>query len=122
MSFVKIASLSVVALLMGTAIAEARSVKVRAHYRGGQYVPEHYRSSPDSSRDNNWSTIGNRNPHTGRAGYLPGGLNRGGAVAPAAFASGSGLGGGGSINRVEIADQPCEGVLVGRPAGFCVLN
>ncbi len=34
----------------------------------GTYVPGHYRSSSDSTIDNNWSTKGNVNPHTGRIG------------------------------------------------------
>ena len=28
----------------------------------------HYRSSPDSYRNNNWSTSGNANPYTGERG------------------------------------------------------
>lgn len=34
----------------------------------GTYVPGHFRSSPDGSVDNNWSTEGNVNPYTGRIG------------------------------------------------------
>ena len=34
----------------------------------GTYVQGHYRSSPDSTRSNNWSTKGNTNPYTGKAG------------------------------------------------------
>lgn len=34
----------------------------------GTYVSGHYRSSPDTTTDNNWSTRGNMNPHTGRIG------------------------------------------------------
>lgn len=36
--------------------------------RDGTYVAPHYRSSPDSSRLNNWSTQGNVNPYTGQEG------------------------------------------------------
>lgn len=35
----------------------------------GTYVAPHYRSSPDSSFNNNWSTKGNTNPYTGQSGY-----------------------------------------------------
>jgi len=42
---------------------------VRGHFRSnGAYVPHHYRTSPDSSFYNNWSTIGNVNPYTGEYG------------------------------------------------------
>jgi hypothetical protein len=34
----------------------------------GTYVAPHYRSSPDSSYNNNWSTRGNTNPYTGQSG------------------------------------------------------
>jgi hypothetical protein len=36
--------------------------------RDGTYVQPHYRSSPDSSTFNNWSSRGNMNPHTGEYG------------------------------------------------------
>lgn len=34
----------------------------------GTYVAPHYRSAPDSTTSNNWSTQGNVNPYTGQAG------------------------------------------------------
>lgn len=34
----------------------------------GTYVQPHYRSSPDSSKWNNYSTKGNTNPYTGQRG------------------------------------------------------
>lgn len=36
--------------------------------KNGTYVAPHYRSSPDSSTSNNWSTKGNVNPYTGKRG------------------------------------------------------
>lgn len=36
--------------------------------RDGAYVAPHQRSMPDSSVNNNWSTKGNHNPYTGKAG------------------------------------------------------
>lgn len=36
--------------------------------KNGTYVAPHYRSSPDSTTLNNWSTVGNVNPYTGQAG------------------------------------------------------
>ncbi len=44
-------------------------VPVRGHYRSdGTYVQPHHRSDPDGRFDNNWSTEGNVNPHTGKHG------------------------------------------------------
>lgn len=36
--------------------------------QNGTYVAPHYRSAPDSSRTNNWSSQGNVNPYTGQQG------------------------------------------------------
>ena len=36
----------------------------------GAYVAPHYRSSPDGSTYNNYSTQGNTNPYTGQAGTV----------------------------------------------------
>ena len=45
------------------------AVRVRGFTRkDGTYVQPHYRSSPDSSFYNNWSTKGNVNPYTGKSG------------------------------------------------------
>ena len=42
---------------------------VNGYYKSnGTYVQGHYRSSPDSYRNNNWSTSGNTNPYTGQKG------------------------------------------------------
>jgi hypothetical protein len=38
----------------------------------GTYVQGHYRTLPNNTRDDNWSTIGNINPFTGAAGTKPG--------------------------------------------------
>lgn len=38
--------------------------------RDGTYVQPHYRSSPDSSPYNNYSSKGNYNPYTGRQGTV----------------------------------------------------
>lgn len=36
----------------------------------GTYVQGHYRSSPDNTRWNNYSTQGNVNPYTGQSGHV----------------------------------------------------
>ena len=38
----------------------------------GTYVQGHYRTLPNNTRNDNWSTIGNTNPYTGVAGTKPG--------------------------------------------------
>ena len=44
-------------------------VYVRGYTRSdGTYVAPHYRSNPNSSRSDNWSTRGNVNPYTGERG------------------------------------------------------
>ena len=49
----------------------AKDVSVSGYTRNdGTYVAPHYRSAPDGNFDNNWSTFGNINPHTGRPGTL----------------------------------------------------
>jgi hypothetical protein len=44
-------------------------VYVRPHYRSnGSYVPGHYRSAPNGTTLDNWSTYPNVNPYTGKPG------------------------------------------------------
>lgn len=45
------------------------TVHVSGHTtKTGAYVPAHYRTAPDHSKSNNWSTKGNVNPYTGKVG------------------------------------------------------
>ena len=63
-----LASIAVGLALCGTCVA---ADYVRGHTRqDGTYVAPHYRSSPDNSRLNNYSTQGNVNPYTGQAGTV----------------------------------------------------
>jgi hypothetical protein len=49
----------------------ARDVSVSGYTRkDGTYVAPHYRSAPDGDFSNNWTTLGNMNPHTGEIGTL----------------------------------------------------
>lgn len=51
-----------------SAIAQ-RTTSVRGYTRkDGTYVPPHVRTTPNSTRTDNWSTRGNVNPYTGREG------------------------------------------------------
>lgn len=57
--------------LAAMAVSATASAQVYVHgytTKKGTYVAPHYRSSPDSSPYNNWSTRGNVNPYTGKAG------------------------------------------------------
>lgn len=57
------------AFLAGATEASADQY-VNGYMRGdGTYVQPHYRSSPDGSTFNNYSTRGNTNPYTGERGY-----------------------------------------------------
>lgn len=62
------------ALFLGIFISIAASslfadTYVNGYYKkDGTYVAPHYRSSPNSSTYDNWSTKGNTNPYTGKKG------------------------------------------------------
>lgn len=46
-------------------------VSVRGYYRSnGTYVQPHQRTAPNYIRNDNYSTVGNTNPYTGKAGTL----------------------------------------------------
>ena len=60
-----------VALLIATAAPSMADTYVRGYTRqNGTYVAPHYRSSPDSSIYNNYSTYPNVNPYTGQQGTV----------------------------------------------------
>lgn len=47
----------------------AKDVYVKGYYKNnGTYVAPHYRSAPNHTVNDNWTTYGNINPHTGEAG------------------------------------------------------
>ena len=51
-------------------MAAFANLNVRGHYRqNGTYVDYHYRTSPNNTIRDNWSTYGNTNPYTGQKGY-----------------------------------------------------
>ena len=52
-------------------ISVADAAYVRGHYRSnGSYVQGHYRTRADGVKYNNYSTKGNVNPYTGKAGTV----------------------------------------------------
>ena len=55
----------------GGAKSSGSSTFVTGHVRSnGSYVPGHFRSAPDGTKSNYWSTVGNVNPYTGAPGTL----------------------------------------------------
>jgi len=61
---------------LSLAIAGAAAAQGAHHVGGyvrqdGTYVAPHYQTNPDSTRANNWSTLGNVNPYTGAPGTRP---------------------------------------------------
>lgn len=61
--------LALFALFMSNMALAQKSVRVKGYYRkDGTYVAPHYRSAPNSSRYDNYSTRGNYNPYTGKRG------------------------------------------------------
>jgi len=52
-------------------VVEARTIRVRGYYKPstGRYIMPYYRTSPNNSIWDNWSTKGNKNPFTGKKGY-----------------------------------------------------
>jgi hypothetical protein len=58
----------IIAFLLTTAFTFAQ-VSVKGYYRSnGTYVQPHQRTAPNSTRNDNYSTVGNSNPYTGEAG------------------------------------------------------
>lgn len=56
-------------LLLLSSMSLAQDVWVEGYYRNdGTYVNGHYRSAPNDTKTDNWSTLGNVNPHTGEPG------------------------------------------------------
>lgn len=68
----KINILFYLTLLCSALAYTADDVYVKGYTKSnGTYVAPHYRSAPDSTINNNWSTEGNVNPYTGKEGYIP---------------------------------------------------
>jgi len=52
--------------------ADARTIRVKGYTKKSRtYVMPHYKTSPDRTRINNYSTKGNYNPYTGKKGTQP---------------------------------------------------
>jgi hypothetical protein len=53
-------------------LAEARTVRVRSYYKPstGTFVMPSYRTSPNKTKFDNYSTKGNYNPYSGKSGTV----------------------------------------------------
>jgi hypothetical protein len=58
-------------LLSLTGVAAAKDTYVKPHVRSdGTYVPGHYRTAPNTTTQDNYSTSPNYNPYTGKKGTV----------------------------------------------------
>lgn len=65
----KILCLTLLVIFLVPSISFAKSVKVKGSFtKEGAYRPPHYRTSPNKTKIDNWSTKGNVNPNTGKKG------------------------------------------------------
>ncbi len=65
------ARFAVVLIVLGVAFPASAQVRVDGYFKkDGTYVQPHYRSAPDGDPTNNYSTKGNVNPFTGKAGTV----------------------------------------------------
>lgn len=59
---------AIILSILALSIAYADTYVNGYYKKNGTYVQPHYRSSPDSSYNNNWSVKPNVNPYTGKQG------------------------------------------------------
>ncbi len=61
-----------IGILSFSASAEARTTRVRGYYKPstGSYVAPYYKTAPNRSKFDNFSTKGNYNPYTGKKGTV----------------------------------------------------
>lgn len=68
--------MAVALMSLGSAANAQNHTSVRGYSRSdGTYIQRHMRTLPNATRNDNWSTIGNTNPYTGRAGTKPRGYS-----------------------------------------------
>lgn len=64
--------LIVAGILISFNIVEAKTISVRGYYKPstGRYVAPSFKTSPNRTKIDNYSTKGNYNPFTGKRGYV----------------------------------------------------
>lgn len=73
-------SLLLISLIFGLSLGQMALAQkdVKGYTRSdGTQVEGYKRTAPNSTRNDNYSTRGNTNPHTGKSGTKPGGTNYG---------------------------------------------
>ncbi len=67
-----IITILVIGFLSFSASTEARTTRVRGYYKPstGTYVMPHYKTTPNRTKLDNFSTKGNYNPYTGKSGTV----------------------------------------------------
>ena len=67
-----LALILLVGLLSFSASVEAKTVRVKSYYKPstGTYVMPSYRTSPNRTKLDNYSTKGNYNPYSGKSGTV----------------------------------------------------
>ena len=67
-----IAGVALIVGLLGFAGSVEAASRVRGYYKPstGRYIMPHYRTSPNKSKFDNYSTKGNYNPYTGKRGTV----------------------------------------------------
>lgn len=62
---------AIVILSFGSSICLAKTVGVKGSVsKTGVYKPPHFKTSPNTTKIDNWSTKGNVNPFTGKQGTV----------------------------------------------------
>ena len=63
--------LAIFCCLSSIAQNNSNHIKVKGYYKkNGTYVQPHYRTAPNSTKNDNFSTEGNTNPYTGKPGWI----------------------------------------------------
>ena len=76
------------AFLFSFAQTNPNHVYVSGYYRSnGTYVQPHYRTAPNSTNRDNFSTRGNTNPYTGQAGYITPDNNTSSTYSPSSYSN-----------------------------------
>ncbi|OHA82992.1 MAG: hypothetical protein A2937_02185 [Candidatus Yonathbacteria bacterium RIFCSPLOWO2_01_FULL_47_33b] len=67
-----LALLLTVGFLSFATLADASTVRVKGYVKPstGKYVAPHYKTSPNKTKIDNYSTKGNYNPHSGKKGTV----------------------------------------------------
>jgi len=64
--------LAIISSLVFTASVEAKTIKVKSYYKPttGKYINSYFKTSPNKTKIDNYSTKNNYNPYTGKKGYV----------------------------------------------------